>query len=144
MPPRWQAMPFRLSSDESAGPGGPCGPASPFGPLAPVAPRAPVSPFGPAGPAGPAGPDGPVAPAAPVGPAAPRGPAGPCAFQDSGDSFFRQAAPGLTTRTCPEPFFTQALMTAFEGRRPDGWAASATPATRASGSATSKTRLRRR
>src|SRR4030095_10973818 len=87
-------------------------------------PAAPFAPAGPAGPAGPAAPEGPVAPVAPVGPAAPRGPAGPWAFQDSRDSFFRHAAPCLTTLTCPEPFFTQALMTAFEGRRPDGWAAS--------------------
>jgi hypothetical protein len=41
-------------------------------------------------------------------------------------------------------FFTHALMTAFEGRRAFGCAASATPAARASGSATSKTRLRGR
>src|SRR4051795_13486137 len=35
-------------------------------------------------------------------------------------------------------------MTALEGFRPSGWAASAAPVTRTSGSAASKTRLRRR
>jgi hypothetical protein len=53
-------------------------------------------------------------------------------------------AEAATILTRPVFFFTHAWMTALEGCRPPGWAASATPVTSTSGSAASKTRLRGR
>jgi hypothetical protein len=56
----------------------------------------------------------------------------------------RHDAAAATIRTRPSFFFTHALITALDGRRPLGCAANATPATSASGSATSSKRLRGR
>src|SRR5215475_8982379 len=130
-PARWQPTPFKASSDGSAGPASPFCPAGPAGP---VGPRAPASPLAPATPAGPAGPAGPAEPFTP------REPAGPCRFQASADSPFLHELEAATTRTEPLFFFTHALMSALVWWTAAGAAAKATPATRASGSATSATR----
>src|SRR5689334_19440503 len=130
-PPMWQPTPFRASSDGSAGPASPFGPAGPAGPAAPRVPAAPATPAGPAGPTG---------PAEPFEPFEPRSPAGPCRFQARADSPFLHELEAATTRTEPVFFFTHALMTALVGWTASGWAANATPAPRASGSAASATR----
>src|SRR3954470_17222425 len=139
-PARWQPTPLRLSSDGSEGPAGPCGPAAPAGPTAPTAPGAPASPFAPAAPAGPAGAAGPPAPGA-TGTAERAAPRPPRRFQLSRRSLLRHA-PAI--RTIPLFLFTHALTTPVVLCVPPGCAASATPATRASGSATSSTRVRNR